>query len=117
MATEREDPHFSDEEEGGPTKSFLDHLEDLRWTLMKCAAVVGVGFLICILATPVLVKIVKWPLDRSEVNRIATAPAISLRLGTNRLGTFYVETNRASAFLVGSNLHTTLELVPVLMGS
>jgi sec-independent protein translocase protein TatC len=117
MATERDDPLYPEEDEGGPTKSFLDHLEDLRWTLMKCAAAVGIGFLVCILATPMLVKVLKWPLERSELNQLVKAPAVTLMLGTNRLGTFYVETNQTAQFLVGSNLHTTLNLVPVAMGT
>ena len=44
MATEPEEehPHFGEEDEGGPVKSFLDHLEDFRWALIKsCAAIAG----------------------------------------------------------------------------
>ena len=37
MANEDEfPPSSSGEDEGGPVKSFLDHLEDLRWVLSVC---------------------------------------------------------------------------------
>jgi hypothetical protein len=32
-----------EEEEGGPVKSFLEHLEDLRWVLIKSIAAAGVA--------------------------------------------------------------------------
>ena len=32
-----------EEEEGGPVKSFLEHLEDLRWVLIKSCAAAGVA--------------------------------------------------------------------------
>ena len=35
MANEPEEGHFPEEEEGGPVKSFLEHLEDFRWALIK----------------------------------------------------------------------------------
>ena len=40
----------SEEEEGGPVKSFLDHLEDLRWVLMKSGVALLVSMLICLIA-------------------------------------------------------------------
>ena len=44
----RTDEQFHDE--GGPVKSFLDHLEDLRWVLIKSLAALGIGMLICLIA-------------------------------------------------------------------
>ena len=32
-----------EEEEGGPVKTFLEHLEDLRWVLIKCFASLMLG--------------------------------------------------------------------------
>ena len=43
---ERLDEHV--EEEGGPVKSFLEHLEDLRWVLIKSLAALSVAMLICL---------------------------------------------------------------------
>ena len=36
-----------EEEEGGPIKSFLEHLEDLRWVLIKSLATAGVAMIVC----------------------------------------------------------------------
>src|SRR5260370_257825 len=36
-----------EEEEGGPVKSFLEHLEDLRWVLIKSVAAAGVAIATC----------------------------------------------------------------------
>ena len=38
-----------EEEEGGPVKSFLEHLEDLRWVLIKSGVAAGVAMLGCLL--------------------------------------------------------------------
>ncbi len=46
MANEPEEGHSpEDEDEGGPVKSFLEHLEDLRWVLIKSAVTVSVTML------------------------------------------------------------------------
>jgi sec-independent protein translocase protein TatC len=61
MAQEPEEPPF-EEEEGGPVKPFLDHLEDLRWVLIKCISALVVGMTICMAATPQIVAFLKRPL-------------------------------------------------------
>jgi sec-independent protein translocase protein TatC len=55
-----------EEEEGGPVKSFLEHLEDLRWVLIKIIVSVLVAMTICMIATPQIVKFLTWPLERSD---------------------------------------------------
>lgn len=120
-ASEPEDPYsYSEEEEdyGGPTKTFLEHLEDLRWTLMKCVAAVGVCLLGCLFASPLLVKILMWPLENSGIQQSRTeAPTnqVTLVVGTNRLGSFNIEDDQSALF--GTNRNTILELVPVQSGS
>lgn len=114
MGTDSEDPYLH-EEEGGPTKSFLEHLEDLRWVLMKCAAVIAVTFLLCLFAAPTLVKILTWPLDRSGVNKPGKEPTVSFRIGTNSLGLYRLSATDSNLF--GTNLHTVLEIVPVTIGT
>jgi sec-independent protein translocase protein TatC len=58
-----------DEEEGygGPIKSFLEHLEDLRWVLIRVAISIGIGMLVCLVASNRIVEILTWPLDRANV--------------------------------------------------
>lgn len=115
MGTDSEDPYLHEDEEGGPTKSFLEHLEDLRWVLMKCAAAVAVTFLLCLFAAPRLVEILKWPLERSGMNKPGKEPTVSFNLGTNSLGVFRLDHSQSNLF--GTNLHTALEIVPLTIGT
>ena len=110
-ATEPED--YSHEEEGGPTKSFLEHLEDLRWVLMKCGATVAVTFFACLLASPTVVKVLTHPLKKANIHKSENGGSITLLVGTNRVGTFLLDTNKAN--LLGTN--RVLEIVPVQIGT
>lgn len=116
MGNDSEDPYLHDkEEEGGPTKSFLEHLEDLRWVLMKCAGAIAVTFLLCLFAAPTLVKVLTWPLERAEKIQTVKEPTVSFHLGTNTLGSYKLPAAQSNLF--GTNLHTVLELVPVTIGT
>jgi len=71
MATESDEPRTDaenppDEEEGGPVKSFLEHLEDLRWVLIKSGATLFVAVVICLLGGPVVVKVLMHPLEEAR---------------------------------------------------
>jgi sec-independent protein translocase protein TatC len=56
-----------EEEEGGPVKTFLEHLEDLRWVIIRCVATLLLAMVGCLVATPHLVKIMTYPLDISGI--------------------------------------------------
>ena len=43
-------------------KPFLDHLEDLRWLILKCAAAIGLGAMAGIMGIGWIMKIVRRPL-------------------------------------------------------
>src|SRR5207249_11218870 len=97
MVNEPDEAHLDseDEGEGGPVKSFLEHLEDLRWTLIKSASAVAIGMVVCLLAGDTIVHILKWPLERSSVNRPPKRGySLSVQFGTNHLATFYLVTNQ-----------------------
>ena len=82
-------PESSPEDEGGgPVKSFLEHLEDLRWTLIKCAAAVLIGILLCLSASDFIIGILKWPLDKANSMRTTDEAQVALTLGTNVLAKF-----------------------------
>ncbi len=57
----------SEEDEGGPVKSFLEHLEDLRWVLIKVIASLMIGMTVCMVASPQLVELLKRPLVQSGI--------------------------------------------------
>ena len=68
MATEPEDvrSEAEDEEEGGPVKTFLEHLEDLRWVLIKVGASLLLGMVVCLAGTPQIIKFLTWPLHAAD---------------------------------------------------
>ena len=53
---------FREEEQGEETKPFLDHLEDLRWMLVKMALTLGIAMVVSFGFRTTLVKIIQWPL-------------------------------------------------------
>lgn len=112
MATEPEGPSFDvEEEEGGPVKSFFEHLEDLRWVLVRCVTAVGIGMLLCLIAGNWLVNVLKWPLGRATVASTGTNQQVHVAIGTNIVGTLQLGTNRLGALDLGSTPDITLNLV------
>jgi sec-independent protein translocase protein TatC len=106
-----------EEEEGGPVKSFLEHLEDLRWVLIKSISAAGVAMLLCLLGGPYVVKVIEWPLKRAPANIPQNSQLVGLYLGTNRVGTYQMQTNDAFAALVGTNRFSRMELAPLTIGT
>ncbi len=105
------------EEEGGPVKSFLEHLEDLRWVLIKSLAAAGVAMLACLLAGNYVVRVLEWPLSRAPVKTYSGSQAVRVTLGTNQLGVFHVRTNEPFAAIAGTNQHVKVDLAPVTVGT
>jgi len=56
------------EDEGGPVKSFLEHLEDFRWLLVKCAVALGISMLLCLIGANYVIGVIKWPLTQAKVS-------------------------------------------------
>ncbi len=112
MANQADDDRPDHEEEGGPVKSFLEHLEDLRWTLIKSASAIFVGFLVCLIAGNYVVSILKKPLERAELPYKGPNQVFTLFVGTNRLGELEIGRTEPGASLFGSNTFQNLRLVP-----
>ena len=53
---------FRDPPESEPSKPFLEHLEDLRWTIVKMAIVLIVAMFGCFAFRQRLVLVLQWPL-------------------------------------------------------
>lgn len=106
---------FDDEEGGGPVKSFLEHLEDLRWTLIKCIVAVLVAMLLCLVAGNKLVALLTWPLKRAERPLVINPEQITVWLGTNYMG----KIPRADVPLLSgvTNDQNSLKLVPTQIDS
>ena len=52
-----------DEEEDLETKPFLDHLEDLRWTLLKSLSALFVTISVAFYGLPWIMAALEWPLS------------------------------------------------------
>src|SRR6267378_6808003 len=107
MPTETEEPrteepagsdydhsHF----EGGPVKTFLEHLEDLRWVLIKSLSAIGIAFTVCLLAGPQVTAILQYPLLHAKLKHPKNRQFVTLLAGTNRLFNFQLAPEQATAF-------------------
>src|SRR4026208_1905711 len=119
MASETEEPRTDDvdQEEGGPVKSFLEHLEDLRWRLIKSASALAVAMLICLIAGDTVVAILKRPLEHAKIRYPGTNQVVTLMLGTNRLGVFPLSAAQQSEYSLGTNRYPVVELYPASSGT
>jgi len=122
MPTETEDPRpeiedhhpeieiEAEEQEGGPVKPFLEHLEDLRWVLIKSLVALAVGMLICLIAGNNVVAILKRPLERAKVRYPKNLQVITAFAGTNRLGVFHLNPKEQAAFGTPTNQVLALQI-------
>lgn len=118
MAAEFEPEHPEPGDEGGPVKSFLDHLEDLRWVLIKTVVTLGVAMLLCLIAGDLVVRILKWPLERAKVSYPGTNQVVTVTYGTNKLTTFKLSAEQEKALqLETTNRFVAIEVEPQIIGT
>jgi sec-independent protein translocase protein TatC len=106
-----------EEDGGGPVKSFFEHLEDLRWVLVKSAVVIGISVMLCLIAGNWLVAVIKWPLRMTNMPKPTVAQTVSFGIGTNFIGSFYLTNNQWGPLDLGTNGDVVFELAPVLVGT
>src|SRR4029077_4714676 len=53
---------FRDSPESETSKPFLEHLEDLRWTIVKMAITLGIAMVVCFALRATLVRVLQAPL-------------------------------------------------------
>ncbi len=122
------DPLFDEKPgEGGPVKPFLEHLEDLRWVIIKVAVALIIGMVICLFAADRIVAIFKWPLERAA--HLSTDPRqhVSVMFGSKEMINFKVtplSTNQPPAAtnfvawpIIPTNRYVELEVVPFADGT
>ncbi|MGC2352693.1 MAG: twin-arginine translocase subunit TatC [Candidatus Udaeobacter sp.] len=68
---------FRDLPESETSKPFLEHLEDLRWTIVKVAITLGVTMIVCFLFRSTLVRVMQAPL-RDVGSQIGTLKALGI---------------------------------------
>ncbi|MCX7722296.1 MAG: twin-arginine translocase subunit TatC [Verrucomicrobiae bacterium] len=120
MAPEREDARVqldAEENGGGPVKPFLEHLEDLRWVLLKCLAAVAVAFVVCLLGGNFIVRLLTYPLKTAPAFFTRDTRAVTLIFGTNRLGTFELAPEEYAKLGLGTGPVAVLKLEPTVIGT
>ena len=105
------------EDEGGPVKSFLEHLEDFRWLLVKCAVALGLSMLLCLIAANYVIGVIKWPLTRAKVSYPGTNQVVSVSFGTNHLANFPVTPEQQQMLNSGTNHFAAITVEPLLLGT
>lgn len=104
----------TEEDGGGPVKSFLEHLEDLRWVLVKSVVAILVGMLVCMVAGNKLVAFLTWPLEHARKATPLTTE-VPVMIGSNVLGNFSAN---AFAEVVGHTNHVgSVQIIPVPVGT
>lgn len=86
-----DDPEEPEEEYGGPVKPFLDHLEDLRWMLIKCVVAMLLAMLACMVGAKYLVAVLMWPLDQAESLSLTQRTDVPIFVGKNQVGRMQIE--------------------------
>ena len=118
MADPTEEPSHDDSEAGGgPVKTFLEHLEDLRWLLVKSGAALLVCLVVCLYATDKIVWLLKRPLQQAALIQTGYAQKVLVRFGTNTVATLETFTNHLGPLDLGTNQFVVLQTEPVEVGS
>lgn len=118
MAADYEgEPLDPEEEEGGPVKSFLDHLEDLRWVLIKSVVSLAVAMLLCLIAGNHVVALIKWPLTKAKVSFPGTNQVVTVNYGTNRLGMVKLTPEQQASLSLGTNRFVAVNIEPLFLGT
>ena len=125
----------SEEAEGGPVKSFLEHLEDFRWVLIKSIVALGLTMLICLFGANYVIAILKWPLSHNPVRNLGqmvkwkwpswytgaghqdTSQIAVVSFGTNHLGNFQLTPDQQKILDLGTNHYVSVEIEPVTIGT
>lgn len=105
----------SDEEGGGPVKPFLEHLEDLRWTLIKAVSAVIISMIVCLVAGNKLVELLTFPLRKAQSLSDTVQRNAPLRLGSAVIGKIPI--SHLSTNLWGTSPPPAFEISPVLVGT
>jgi sec-independent protein translocase protein TatC len=106
-----------DEAEGGPVKTFLEHLEDFRWVLLKSIVALFLAMLVCLFAANYVIQIIKWPLTRAPVGHPGTNQIVVVSFGSNHVGNFQLTPEQQAALNLGTNRFVAIQVTPIIVGT
>jgi sec-independent protein translocase protein TatC len=107
----------ADQIEGGPVKSFLEHLEDFRWVLIKSSVALAVAMLLCLVGGNYVVQIIKWPLTRARISYPQKNQIAIISVGTNHLGNFQLSPDQQKIFNLSTNHFVSVQIEPLTIGT
>jgi sec-independent protein translocase protein TatC len=116
MAGDNE-PERPDEAEGGPVKTFLEHLEDFRWVLIKSIVALFLGMILCLIGANHVVSILKWPLDNAYSYHANTNQTVVVSFGTNHVGNFQITPAQGRSLNLGTNRVVAVSVEPLTLGT
>jgi sec-independent protein translocase protein TatC len=105
------------DDDGGPVKSFLEHLEDFRWVLVKVSVSLCLGMLVCLLGANYVMAIIKWPLSQATISYPGTNQIVTVSFGTNRLGHFEISPAQTKNLNLGTNRFVGVTVEPLVIGT
>jgi sec-independent protein translocase protein TatC len=103
--------------EGGPVKTFLEHLEDFRWVLVKSIVALAIAMLVCLIAANDVIQIIKWPLTRTTVSFPGTNQIAVVSFGTNHIGNFQLSPEQQQILNAGTNRFVAVQIEPATVGT
>lgn len=125
--------------EGGPVKSFLEHLEDFRWVMIKSVVALFLAMLLCLIGANFVIGIVKWPLQHASMNYPITVwnhlmgwalplkdidfsspgtnQIVTVNFGTNHVGKFTLTPAERQTFNLGTNRFVSVTVEPLTLGT
>jgi sec-independent protein translocase protein TatC len=110
-------PEPPDNDGGGPVKTFLEHLEDFRWVLVKVSVTLALAMLVCLIGANYVIAVVKWPLTRAMVSRPGTNQVVSVSFGTNHLVNFQPTPEEKQSLNLGTNRFVAIIVEPLALGT
>jgi sec-independent protein translocase protein TatC len=102
-----------EEDGGGPVKTFLEHLEDLRWVLIKCVSSVLIAMIVCLVGANWVVGQLMRPLNEAKKKLKRADEVVTFFWGTNLLWQVPLKGTPLQGLLVGTNPVQSFQLVPV----
>lgn len=96
-------------DEGGPRKSFMGHLEDLRRALLKCIAVIFIALVACLFLDDKLAAVLEYPIRRMNMLE-KPKPTVTFVLGSVRLGPYEVTREQFPGLPPGEAPHAVYNL-------
>jgi sec-independent protein translocase protein TatC len=113
--------HDEEDDGGGPVKSFLEHLEDLRWVILKSLIALFLGMVVCLVAANQMVRVLTLPIEKANLRLAQMETKAADYLVYLGMGTNYVRvplaTNNFGGFSLGNNRIWTMHMEPMLVGT